>query len=147
MKIKLIILAFVAAALAGCASGKSYTEISSQLKNTLPGKGRIVFYRDNPIGLAVQPDIRINDRTVGKSVPSGFFSCDLKPGDYTITAKTESTTTLILTIRPGETKYVRSSIGIGLFVGRPKFEEMNTKTAKYHLKELKQSPSTCNVLS
>ncbi len=143
MKIQNYLLMAALLFLAGCASGKPYAELAQSLNRPLSGKARIIIFRDNPIGLAIQPEIKLNNKIVGKSIPNGFFSCKVKPGTYTLTAKTETTATTVVTVVPGQTVMVRTGIGLGLFVGRPNFEQIPGGKPDHFLKDLKQIPSTC----
>ena len=87
--------------LAGCATGKPYAELTKSLRKPPYGMARIIFYRTSPLGLAVQPDIELDGKAVGKSVPSGFFICNVRPGKHNIYAKTEVDSQLDITVHPG----------------------------------------------
>ena len=106
------------ATLIGCASGPTFAEIEMQLPALRADSGRIYIFRDGWIGLAVQPDIRINDEVVGTAKPDGFFFVDRPAGTYTVAVKTEAESKLVLSVAAGETKYVRLDVGIGVVVAR-----------------------------
>lgn len=114
-----LVVASLAVLLAACASGPKLTEIQSSIPALKANEGRIYFYRSNSfVGGGVQPGIIVNGAEVGKSVPGGFFFVDLPPGAVEVSTKTEVEKKLSLTLDAGQTRYVRTVIGIGLFVGR-----------------------------
>jgi hypothetical protein len=109
----------VMALAAGCATGVKHSEMASSMPSVKPGEGRIYFFRSSsPVGAAVQPDIRLGGQVVGTSKPGGFFYVDRPAGNYVASASTETEKNLSFTLAPGETKYIRSSVGFGHLVGR-----------------------------
>jgi len=104
--------------LAGCATGPKYTEVISTLPSLTPSEGRIYFYRPSALGAAVQPEIKLNGQKVGTAKPHGFYFVDRAPGDYEVTAATETEKKLTFTLEPRQERYVRLKIQMGLFVGR-----------------------------
>ncbi len=115
---RLLLAILTVALLAGCAtSGPTYSDLQSKLAAPAAGQGRIFIFRTNPLGMAVQPDVKVNDVVVGSAVPRGFIYLDRPAGNYTISTATEVTRTLSLTLAPGQVRYVRLNIGIGFFVG------------------------------
>lgn len=115
-------VAALAAALlvTACAtSGPKHAEVKATLAPPAPGVGRIYFYRDNtPVGVAVQPEIRLNGEPVGRSVPGGFFFVDRAPGAYVVSVATEVENTTSFELADGQTRYVKTSISMGILVGR-----------------------------
>jgi hypothetical protein len=104
--------------LAGCAtSGKTFSETSATFSAPAPGNGRIYLYRTAIFGAAIQPSVTVNDVVVGSAVARGFFYVDRPAGDYRISASTEVTRTLSLSLAQGQVRYVRLAMGLGFFVG------------------------------
>jgi len=103
--------------LLGCATGKTFSELSGGLTPPPPGQGRIFIYRTIVLGFAVQPSVKLNGDVVGTAVPQGFFYVDRPAGVYQISTETEVTRTLSLTLEPEQVRYVRLGIGMGFFVG------------------------------
>ena len=75
--------------LVGCASGPKYPEAVSTFPQLAASQGRIVFYRNGvPVGMAVQPDVKLNNDVVGRSVPNQFFYVDRPAGNYVVSCST-----------------------------------------------------------
>jgi hypothetical protein len=80
------------------------------------------------MGVALQPEIRVNDEVVGKSIPGGFFYIDRPSGNYVVACTVETVHKLSIALDPGETKYVRTTAGFGALVWQvwPSLEDSNT---------------------
>ncbi len=104
--------------LSGCATGPKYTEVVSTIPSLTPSQGRVYFYRPSAFGAAVQPDINLNGQKVGTAKPHGFYFVDRAPGNYEVTAATETEKKLTFTLEPRQERYVRLKIQMGVFVGR-----------------------------
>jgi hypothetical protein len=103
---------------AGCASGPQYKDVASAIPTLAPDHGRIYFFRPgNFAGSAIQPEIKLNDKVVGRSIPGGFFFVDEEPGEYTVSTSTEVKRDIKFTLHAGDTKYVRTTVSMGLFIG------------------------------
>lgn len=86
--------------LSGCATGPKYTEVISTIPVLAPSQGRIYFYRPSALGTAVQPDINLNGQKVGTAKPHGFYFVDRAPGNYEVSAATETEKKLTFTLEP-----------------------------------------------
>jgi Protein of unknown function (DUF2846) len=104
-------------ALAGCASGPAYKDVSSSFSAIASGNGRIFFYRTATMGAALQPSVMLNGQKVGSAVPGGFFYVDRPPGDFEVATTTELKKTLTFHLDEAQTRYIRLSISLGLIVG------------------------------
>jgi hypothetical protein len=131
-----LLLLLLATALAGCASGPKYSDVKGSIPALGPEQGRIYFYRPSAVGAVVQPNILLNGTVVGEMVPQGFFYVDRSPGTYLASAKTESEATLQIPLAASETKYVRGSISLGIFVGRPNLNLVDAKEALIEIEDL-----------
>jgi hypothetical protein len=120
--LKLLRLALAASALsllAACASGPKLAEVKSSIPALKSTEGRIYFYRSNSMmGAAIQPTIQLNGADVGASKPGSFFFVDAAPGPQAVSTSTEVEKKLTFTLAAGETRYVKTSVGFGLVVGR-----------------------------
>ncbi len=117
------LLACILPALAACAgetrAPSRPADSVAVLPEPNPDQGRIYFYR--PRGLlfpAVEPDVIVNGRKVGVSVQGEAFYRDAYPGDYEIFLTSDRERFLILSIEPGKTKFVRTSVAFSLLGAR-----------------------------
>lgn len=137
-----LLLVLLATVVSGCASGPKYSEIKNSIPALDPEQGRIFFYRPSAIGAAIQPNILVNGSVVGEMVPLGFFYVDRSPGNYVVTARTESEATLQLTLQPSQTQYVKGSISLGILVGRPNLSLVDQTNALIEMQDLGYAGST-----
>ncbi len=108
-----------AALLAACASGPKHAEVQSSIPALKATEGRLYVYRTSSmLGAAIQPNVMVNGKVAGESKPGGFFFVDLAPGTVEVSSSTEVEKKLTLTLDAGQTRYVRTSVGFGLMVGR-----------------------------
>lgn len=120
----------------GCASGPKYSVVASTFPSLAPQRGRIYFYRPSALGAAVQPDIKLNGEKVGTAKPHGFYFVDRDPGNYEVTAATETEKKLTFVLEPGQERYVRLKIQMGVFVGRIVPELVDKQEAHGEMREL-----------
>ena len=107
-------------------------------------RGRIYFYRTSILGLAVQPDIKLNGESVGSAAPGGFFFVDRPRGNYVASSTTEVESKVTFALAAGETKYVRTSISPGIIVGHMNFELVSKSVAEGELASLNQIASVAS---
>jgi hypothetical protein len=123
--------------LTGCASGVKYNDMKESITAIQPGQGRIYFMRSGSMmGAALQPNINLDSKPIGVSKPGGFFYVDAAPGSHDVATSTEVTNHLTFVLAPGETKYVKTSVGFGLVVGHIVPELINADEAKEMLPDL-----------
>jgi hypothetical protein len=122
--------------IAGCASGPKYSMVASTFPSLTVPKGRIYFYRPSALGAAVQPDIKLNGEKVGTAKPHGFYFVDRDPGNYEVTAATETEKKLTFVLEAGQERYVRLKIQMGVFVGRVVPELVDKEEAYGEMKDL-----------
>jgi hypothetical protein len=112
-------LVFAVFTVAGCASGPKYAEMQSTIPVVAAERGRIYFYRSGSmLGAALQPTIKLNGNAVGESKPGGFFYVDATPGNQEVITGTEVDRKLTFTLEKGQTRYVKTTVGFGVMVGR-----------------------------
>ncbi len=134
----LLISAGVALVATGCASGPQYKDVASAIPTLAADHGRIYFFRSDSFGGAtVQPEIKLNDKVVGRSIPGGFFFVDEEPGEYTASTTTEVKREVKFTLHAGDTKYVRTSVSMGLLVGHVTPTLDDSETAQQEVETLK----------
>ena len=98
-----------------------------------PGKGRIYVYRVAKFGLANQPEILFNGRSIGKAVPEGFLYIDAVPGSHTISATTE----IRVDIAQGQVAYVRLNARLGVIGNRIEPELVHERTGREQIRDTK----------
>ncbi len=115
---KLVIVVTACILLGACAtSGPKYSEAKPAMSAPATGDGRIYLYRTTILGMAVQPEVKINGEVVGKATPNGYFYVDRKPGTYEVTTTTEVERKLSLNLDKDQTRFVRLNISLGFVVG------------------------------
>jgi len=111
----LLALAGIGLLLGGCASGPKFTPDTAVPSN----RAAVYVYRPGSLGAAVQPHVTANGVPLAALKPQGYFVYHAAPGELEMAAHTESTSSVTLDIKAGETYYVKGSIGMGFFVGHP----------------------------
>jgi hypothetical protein len=136
--VKIVISGLILATLVGCAaSGPLYTEVVSSIPAVPADKGRIIFFRPDTIfGAAVTANIDLNGKVVGLSERGSFFFVDEVPGNMTVSTATETEKKLTFVLAPKETKYVKTSVSMGVMVGRIIPELVGTEQGKLEIQEL-----------
>jgi hypothetical protein len=79
----------------------------------------------------------LNDEKVGKAVPQGFLYLGKEPGGYKARTSTEVKRTLSFTLEPGQTRYIRLDVNLGLFVGHVSPVLVEEEKAKKELQKCK----------
>jgi hypothetical protein len=104
---------------AACAtSGPTFQTVHAAEPAVAADHARIYFYRLGQfVGAAIQPAIKVNGLKVGEAVPGGYFYVDEPAGTYEISTSTETKEAITTTIKPGETRYVRFDISMGILMG------------------------------
>jgi len=106
-----------------------------QIPQPEEGKATIVIYRKNKFsGSAIAFNVQDNQRTYG-SLKSGdvmYISAD--PGEHTFYSQVITGDAITLTVEEGKVYYVKATVKMGYYAGRPRFELVDERTA---LKDLK----------
>lgn len=126
----------VSALMSACAQGPKFSVVKSALPKVSATEGRIYFYRLPSLAMAaVQPSIILNEQVVGDSTPGGFFFVDKAPGEMSVATSTEVEKKLAFTLEAGETRYVRTTAGVGLLISRVHPEIVDNETGERELAE------------
>lgn len=132
-----LLLASLLALLAACASGPKYNDVKSAIPTLRPDQGRIYVYRSaTMLGAAIQTDVLLNGEKVGRSEPGGFFFVDRPAGNYEVSTSTETEKKVTFVLDRGQTRYIKTSIGLGLFVGRIQPELIDPAQGQQEVEEL-----------
>lgn len=84
------------------------------------GKGQIVFFREKKFtGSLIRFKVREGETELGKLSNGVYFVVPVEPGTHTYTVHSEAKDVLTMEVEPGETYYVKGSIAMGVFAGRP----------------------------
>ncbi len=87
--------------------GSKFKDASGQSAPVPEGQGRIYFYREKRfVGLAMEPHIQLNFKTVGNSMNGGYFYVDRPPGNYVAVCRKgrKEKHEINFTLGPGENK-------------------------------------------
>ena len=104
------------------------------------GKGILYVYRQSRfMGGGVHYDIKVDNHIIGSMDNGEYMVKELSPGVKNISAKTESTVVLPVTMQKNKMTCVKAGIGIGFFVGRPSLKLMDKTTCLKEIKATKKS--------
>lgn len=136
----LLPLAGLSLLLTGCATlGEKYTPAAAVPAN----RAAVYVYRPGKfVGGALSPNVQANGVPLSDLNAGGYFVYFAAPGELTLTARTEATTSVTLDIKAGETYYVQGSIGVGFFVGHPHLVIVSRDVGEKEIKDCKVIPGT-----
>jgi hypothetical protein len=104
-------------AIGGCANLGPVFQKTEQIPD---GTGLVYLYRPGGfVGGGVVYDVKVGDTVITTLPPGGYYPYFSQPGEVEFWAKTEARTAITIDVKPGETHYVKGTVGIGFFVGRP----------------------------
>lgn len=91
---------------------------------TLPappeGQGQVIFWRPGSfVGSAMGCGVNEGTERISALGNGKYFIVPMAPGTHEFNARSEARDNLTLEVEPGETYYVRCTIRMGVFVGRP----------------------------
>lgn len=96
-------------------------------------------YRTGGPGALLSFDLHLGDTVICRVNNSWKETIKIdKNGLNTLWAKTEAKTELPINIKFGSEYYIRCSIGMGIMVGRPKLEIVDSQTGKYEFQSVAQ---------
>lgn len=112
-----IALLFVSALLlASCATGQAFRKVD----NMPDGMGVVYIYRPASfVGAAVSPEVEANGVPIIKLINGGYYPYFSKAGEVEFSAKTETRSAVTLHIEAGQSYYIKGTISMGAFIGRP----------------------------
>jgi hypothetical protein len=118
-----VMVLVAATMLTACAAGPTGSEmLKAGLK---PGSARLVIYRNNLVGLLIQPDYVVDGRKAGTAQPGAFVMCDLSPGKHSVSVSnipialplSNAPDAITVTLRAGSTTYLRGDPQMGIVAG------------------------------
>lgn len=128
------------ALISGCATlGPTFQKIDKVPE----GMGLIYIYRPSSvIGGAVSYDVKVGETVITTLYKGGYYPYFPTPGELELWAKTEARTAVTLDVKAGETYYVKGTVGVGFFVGRPHLIVVPNSVGEMEIAECKLIPET-----
>lgn len=113
-----------------------------QKAETIPeGMGLVYIYRPSSFfGGGVVYDVKVGETVVTTLQSGGYYPYLVKPGEVEFWAKTESRSAVTLDVRTGEVYYVKGTVGVGFFVGRPHLTVVPATIAEEEIAQCKLIP-------
>jgi hypothetical protein len=132
----LLLLAFAALALAGCATGPAFQKVESVPKE----KGLVYIYRPSQMGgAALVPMIVVNNYSAVSLKNGAYYTYAAPPGKISIAINHTGRRTVDFDVKAGETYYVRGGM-VTMGFGVPYIELVDAATALPELAETKLAP-------
>lgn len=128
-------LIFTSTLIAGCAaSGPAFKPI-----DPIPtGKGVVYIYRQSGfVGGGVYGTVTANNKPITKITNGGYFPYVSDPGPVHFEVSTEATNEADVTIETEIEKYLKTTVGMGFFVGHLKFSEVSPEIGRQEIGECK----------
>jgi hypothetical protein len=130
-------MAIMLVLLQGCVSMPNFPEYAKRLPPPMQAEGRIWFYRQSRfVGSGIQLSVLLNGEKIGKAKPGGYFYVDRSAGNYVVTCETEQINECRLVLTPQSTKYVRLTMGMGVWIAQIVPQEVSRMTALKELSDL-----------
>lgn len=105
-------------------------DLVAQVPEPKEGKSLIVFYRKKKMsGGAIRFNVQDSQRTYGNLKNGGVMYVNLDPGEHTFYSKVLSEDAITLLTEADNVYYVKATIKVGYYAGRPRFEQVDEKTA------------------
>lgn len=96
-----------------------------------PDYAVLYFYRHSGAGALINYDVSIGETKVYRAKVNTKAEVKVyEEGDYEIWARTETKASIPLHIEPGHEYYIRCSVTVGAFVGRPLIEQVSFAEGK-----------------
>ena len=121
-------LLFGAMLLTGCgASGPGFKPVTSVPAD----KGVVYVYRQsNFVGGGVFGTVKANNKPITKIKNGGYYPYIASPGNNHFSVTTEATNEANVMVEKGTEKYLKTTVGMGLFIGHLKFTEVSPAIGK-----------------
>lgn len=121
--------------IAGCsASGPAFKPI-----DPLPdGKGVVYIYRESGIiGSGVYGTVTADKTAITKIKTGGYFPYVSNPKTVHFEVSTEATNEADVIVEAGKEKYLKTTVGMGFFIGHLKFSEVSPEIGKREISDCK----------
>lgn len=141
--IRLLVLA-VALFLVGCSSlPRAPIEQDAAAKSftTDEGKANLYIYRNEQFGGAVEMDVLVNNKPLGKTGPKTYFALSVPPGQYTVMSKAENDSTLTVDVAGGKNYFVWQEVKMGVWYARSLLQLVDDDKGKAGVLECARLPA------
>lgn len=128
-------IVFVSTLIVGCgASGPTFKPV-----DPLPaGKGVVYIYRESGfVGGGVYGTVTADKTPITKIKNGGYFPYISNPGTVHFEVSTEATNEADVSVEAGKEKYLKTTVGMGFFVGHLKFSEVSPEIGRKEISECK----------
>jgi hypothetical protein len=98
-------------------------------------KSTIYIYRNEMFGAAIQMDVLVNNKPLGKTGPKTYFSLTVPPGKYSIISKSESDSILNLEVEAGKNYFVWQEVKMGVLFARSLLQFVDESKGKSGVQE------------
>lgn len=122
MKLKSILVALTLSLLSApttAFAAKEEVLNTIQLPKPPEGKAQVVWFRKGGIGPIIGCSVKENEQKISSLGAGRYFIMVTEPGAHSYKVASEATDTLVLELKPNETKFASCKIKMGIFVGRP----------------------------
>ena len=137
---KLIAVAAVAIALAGCASvpmGDAKMDAQAKTFVAPQDKTGLYIYRNESMGAVAKMTVAIDGQTVGQTAAKTFIYKEVPPGKHVITSSAENTDTLEMDAKPGTLAFIWQEVKMGILSARSKLHLVTAEEGKRGVGETK----------
>ncbi len=122
--------------LAGCAAPGPLFKPVDLVPPT--NKGVVYIYRQPGIvGSAVYGTVTANNKPITKIMQGGYFPYISDPGPVHFEVSTEATNAADVVVETGVEKYLKTTVGMGFFIGHLKFSEVSPDIGRKEITECK----------
>ena len=98
----------------GCISNEQYVYFPDQNKIVEnPNKGRIYVIGPKLAGVRIAPQISDDGESIGNTSARGFLCWERKPGETTISSRTDNTSEVTVNVEEGKAIYIIQAVSIG----------------------------------
>jgi hypothetical protein len=105
------------------------------------GTGLVYIYRPSGfVGGGVSYDVKVGETVITTLHSGGYYPYYSKPGELELWARTEAKSAVTVDVRAGETHYVKGTVGVGFFVGRPNLIVVPNSVGEVEIIECKLIP-------
>ncbi|MBY0234486.1 MAG: DUF2846 domain-containing protein [Burkholderiaceae bacterium] len=94
-------------------------------------------YRNESMGAAVEVDVELNGKPVGRTAASTYLYIQVPPGKHAITAKAENADTVEIYAQPGRIHFIWQEVKLGSLQVRTKLHLVDESQGKQGVTDIK----------